>query len=252
MFLVKGTFYVDFRRRRLTIRPVPRQQPNISVNTGTYRSLAQYNGQYLVMMLDADAMTPTNPSLRFLLHWMQPNMTMAASAMGGMRQLTNMTAPVAPYLSPSPPSTSDAHRYILYAFQQPSNFTIPPAFSGYSASNRTKFNVTQFMSAAHLSEPAAAMYYFCSNKTGVPTNFIANAGGMYPGGDGAMVTNGPGPSATPAASSSGSMSSSATSSPSSSASGSSAAAGMLDNIQGWKATTAVVPLGMAVFGALLL
>lgn len=102
--------------------------------------------------------------------------------------------PIVPYARPAPPPTSDAHRYILYLFQQPSNFTVPMAYSGYGAMNRTNFNLTNFISAANLGTPAAANYFFVSHKSGVPDTFVGAPSSTYPGGNGAAVTAGPGPS----------------------------------------------------------
>jgi phosphatidylethanolamine-binding protein len=148
-------------------------------------------------MVDPDAPSPQDPTARFLLHWLQTDMTTAPQAADGTSQLINSTQPHALYRPPSPPPNSSAHRYILYAFFQHENFTFPPAFEGYNAENRTDFNLTLFLEESNLGHsPAAAMYFFVSNETQVPPNFTAAAGQTYPGGNGDMVTAGPGPSAT--------------------------------------------------------
>lgn len=195
--------------------------PTLAVDTTMYRSLATYRGSYLVIMVDPDVSTPQNPNRRFLLHWMQPNMRVGSNNAGvqtGGQQLINTSAPAVPFAMPAPPATSDPHRYILYAFMQPSNFTVPTAFQGFNAMNRSSFNLTQFVSAAGLSQPAAAQYFFVSRKNGTPMNFTAMPGGMFPGGNGAAVTDGPGPSASSTGGASmtgsaGSMSSSAGAAP---------------------------------------
>jgi len=79
--------------------------------------------------------------------------------------LTNTSAALIPYRQPAPPVTSPAHRYIQYLFAQPANFTVPAAFAGFSATNRSMFNLTQFVAAAHLGAPVAANYFLCSNMT---------------------------------------------------------------------------------------
>lgn len=173
--------------------------PTVAINTAQYMSLASYNGSYVVMMVDPDARTPQDPNLRFILHWLQPNFMLSRNTTSMNypgTPLMNTTAAVVPYARPMPPPTSDAHRYILYAFQQPANFMVPSAFSGYSAMNRTNFNLTEFISAANLGTPAAANYFFCNNMTDVPQNFIALPGGTYPGGNGGAITDGPSGPAT--------------------------------------------------------
>lgn len=186
----------------------PASPPTLAVDTGLYRSLAQYTGAYLVLMVDPDVPTPTNPTSRFLLHWLAPNFRPAGAAPSALRALpgtvlTNRTANTVSYRRPSPGTTSDAHRYILYAFAQPANFSIPPAFTNFTDANRAGFNLTRFVAQARLGAPLAAQYFFVSNKTGVPGGFQAAPGGTYPGGNGAAVTAGPGPvaSATGAATS---------------------------------------------------
>ena len=149
-------------------------------------------------MVDPDARYPSSPNLRFLLHWLQTDMTAAPISSDGTSRLTNTTVPRVPYIGPAPPTNSSAHRYIIYAFFQHENFSFPSSFEGIGATNRTNFNVTRFLDESNLGQsPAAAMYYYASNETQVPQDFTAAGGGTYPGGNGDMITSGPGPSITP-------------------------------------------------------
>ncbi|KAK7906269.1 hypothetical protein LTR67_000995 [Exophiala xenobiotica] len=173
-------------------------EPTVALETANYESISSYNGSYTLMMVDPDARYPQDPNLRFIMHWLQTDMTPAAMSSDGTSQLMNTTTARVPYTRPAPPTNSSAHRYILYAFFQHDNFSFPSAFDGYSATNRTNFNVTRFLEESNLGRsPAAAMYYFASNETEVPQDFTAAAGGTYPGGNGDMITAGPGPSITP-------------------------------------------------------
>ncbi|KIX92439.1 uncharacterized protein Z520_11914 [Fonsecaea multimorphosa CBS 102226] len=175
------------------------EEPTVAVETSRFESISSYNGSYVLLMVDPDARYPQDPTARFILHWLQTDMTPGTQAADGTSQLINSTQPRAPYLHPSPPTNSSAHRYILYTFFQHHNFTFPPAFEGYNATNRTNFNLTLFLDDSNLGRtPAAAMYFFVSNQTQVPQDFTAAAGGTYPGGNGDMITAGPGPSITPA------------------------------------------------------
>lgn len=186
---------------------IPETMPSLSVNTSDYRSLSEYDGNYTVIMVDPDASYPQNPSKRFILHWMQANFTQVNGTSSSGRMLQNGTGPVVPYMRPSPPTNSSAHRYILYAFQQPSNFTVPSEWSGLSSMNRTNFNLTNFISDTSLGTPAAANYFYVSNETSVPVDFTAAPGGSYPGGNGDAVTSGDPYKPTAAATSSGATSS---------------------------------------------
>ncbi|KAK4499236.1 hypothetical protein PRZ48_009749 [Zasmidium cellare] len=190
---------------------ITQNPPSLSLNTSDYRSLADYNGSYTVLMVDPDASTPENPNRRFILHWMQASLSQSSNATSGDRALQNSTSPVVPWMRPSPPVNSSAHRYIIYAFQQPSNFSIPSQWSGLSAMNRTNFNLTNFVRDTSLGTPAAANYFYVSNQTSVPANFTAAPGGAYPGGNGDAVTSGDPYGPTGTASSSGASSSTASS-----------------------------------------
>lgn len=173
---------------------VPAQPPTFAVNE-SYSSLDyEYTGQYLLFMVDPDASYPENPLNRWILHYWQEGLTKSTSQVNdtsiGGTLLVNSTAARAEFRRPGPPTNSSAHRYILYLFEQPSNFQVPEAYSGYSSTNRTRFPFEQFIDAANLDAPVAANYFYCSNETAVPNTFVAAPGQEYPGGNGAMITQG--------------------------------------------------------------
>lgn len=161
----------------------------------SYSSLDyEYTGEYIVFMLDPDASYPQNPTNRFIIHYWQEGLTKSTSEVndttsGGTR-LVNTTAAVAEFRRPAPPTNSSAHRYILWLFEQPSGFQVPEQYSGYSSMNRTRFPFQQFLSDTNLGDPVAANYFYCSNETVVPNNFVGAPGSEYPGGNGAMITQG--------------------------------------------------------------
>lgn len=146
-------------------------------------------------MLDPDASYPENPTSRWIIHWWQTGLTKSttevnSTAIGGTR-LVNNTAPRVAYRRPRPPTNSSAHRYIQYLFEQPSNFQIPAQYSGYgTGTNTSRFPFESFVAAANLGDPVAANYFYCSNQTVVPGTFVAAPGSQYPGGNGAMITQG--------------------------------------------------------------
>lgn len=180
---------------------VTQAQPQLSVNPALYQSVAAYTGPYLVLMVDPDASTPEDPSRRFILHWLAPNVTQQTTTTtttsgnnsnssngGAVRTLVPPSTDFVSYRPPTPPETSSAHRYILYAFAQPANFAMPAAYSSLAGgNNRTNFNLTTFISAAGLGRPAAAEYFYVSRQTQVPGTFVARAGATYPGGNGGAI-----------------------------------------------------------------
>merc|ERR1712230_169039 len=98
-------------------------EPTVALETANYDSIASYNGSYVLLMVDPDARYPSNPNLRFIVHWLQTDMIPAAMSSDGTSQLMNTTAPRVPYARPSPPTNSSAHRYIIYTFFQHGNFS---------------------------------------------------------------------------------------------------------------------------------
>ncbi|KAJ4397597.1 hypothetical protein N0V93_001830 [Gnomoniopsis smithogilvyi] len=172
---------------------ITQQQPQLSVNANLYQSVADYDGQYTIIMVDPDASTPEDPSRRFILHWMAPNVTQAQS-IGGIRQLSPPSTAgtgvqdFVSYRAPTPGTNSSAHRYIIYAFEQPATFTIPSEYASLAGGqNRSNFNLTTFMSAAGLARPAAAEFFYVNRQTQVPVDFVALPGGTYPGGNGGAI-----------------------------------------------------------------
>ncbi|KAJ0123634.1 hypothetical protein N8I77_010613 [Diaporthe amygdali] len=187
------------------------QQPALAVNPAAYQSVADYNGDYVILMIDPDAPSPDSPTSRFILHWLAANVTQGTTAeapLTGQRALTNSTPAFVPYRAPTPPLNSSAHRYIIYAFAQPDNFAIPESFSGFSAQNRSLFSLDRFISEAGLGRPMAGEFWYVSREPEVPGTFVALAGGAYPGGNGAAIFSAGSGSATATATSSASSTSS--------------------------------------------
>ncbi|KAK5047173.1 hypothetical protein LTR84_007116 [Exophiala bonariae] len=225
------------------------EEPIVAVETANYESISSYNGSYVLLMVDPDARFPENPTLRFILHWLQTNVTAGPVGADGTSPLINNTAARVPYRGPGPPTNSSAHRYIFYAFQQHDNFTFPAAFESFNATNRAMFNLTAFLDESNLGQvPAAAQYFFASNMTGVPQDFSAAAGGTFPGGNGQMITEGPGPAITASATTTGSGSAAATSG---SGSGTASATGSAASASGSNAASVVDASTGSLFVVLL-
>lgn len=69
---------------------------------------------------------------------------------------TTTPTPFVPFVNPTPPNDSPAHRYIGLLFIQPENFEIPKSFREFSDANRTNFNVTIFAEEGGLGAPIFA------------------------------------------------------------------------------------------------
>ncbi|KAG6368681.1 hypothetical protein INS49_002894 [Diaporthe citri] len=147
-------------------------QPALALDPTKYPSVANYAGQYVVVMVDPDATTPDNPDHRFILHWLAPNMTQGDAGSAVLPQsgveLTNATENFTPY--------------------RPDGFAVPSEFDTFAGgANRMGFNLTGFVEAAGLGNPAAAEYMYVSRQAAVPGDFVALPGGEFPGGNGNAI-----------------------------------------------------------------
>lgn len=142
---------------------VARNQPQLAVDPTKFRSLADYTGQYVVIMIDPDAPSPDNPIRRSILHWLASGITQTlgggSGRISGQRSLTNSTPATVPYAAPGPPPSSSAHRYFFYIWQQPPGFQVP---SSFNPNNRANFDIENFVRETNLGAPAAANYIYVS------------------------------------------------------------------------------------------
>ncbi|XP_047319118.1 protein HEADING DATE 3A-like [Impatiens glandulifera] len=102
----------------------------------------------LLVMVDPDAPSPSNPTLREYLHWLVTDIP----AMQLMRQ------EVVCYKSPRP--STGIHRFAFILFQQLGRQTV------YALGGRQNFNTRDFAELYNLGLHVAAVYYNCQRKTG--------------------------------------------------------------------------------------
>ena len=112
-------------------------------------------------MVDPDP-NLTDGSLPEYVHWVQANVTQPSADSGAL--ISDNTEAFVRYLAPSPPSTP--HRYIITLWQQPDDFTIPPAFQHFSSGGPAGFNTSDFASTAGLGQPLAATWFYVNSTVG--------------------------------------------------------------------------------------
>jgi len=98
--------------------------------------------KFLIAMVDPDAPTPQNPTSGQILHLLSDGFTSTTLTNGTSYVLSTQTTPTAAYMGPKPPNGSTAHRYVIAAYLQFPNFTIP---AGFNAANRSNFKLSQFV-----------------------------------------------------------------------------------------------------------
>ncbi|KAL3833626.1 hypothetical protein ACJIZ3_008362 [Penstemon smallii] len=120
-------------------------QPRVEIGSGDgFRAL------YTLVMVDADAPTPTNPNLREYLHWMVTNIPGCTDAGFGQE--------VVCYENPQP--SMGIHRIVFVLFRQMERQTIE------APGSRQNFNTRSFSDLYNLGLPVAAVYYNCQRENG--------------------------------------------------------------------------------------
>lgn len=95
---------------------------------------------FVVAMIDPDAPTPQDPSDAQIRHFLGGNFVLEGhpTVEGLGATLVNRTPALSDYIQPSPPNTSDPHRYTWLLFRQPADF--PTSLN----SSILNFNISQF------------------------------------------------------------------------------------------------------------
>lgn len=146
----------------------------------------------MLVMIDPDAPSPDMPTASNILHWLATDLTATTAAqdfgpLQGAAVLTNSTPNAVPFAPPGPPATSSAHRYLLFLFEQPAGFVIPPAFAQFNAMTRANFDLTAFIVAANLQDPVAVNFMYVSSQAAVPATFQGAPFSQFPGGNGNAI-----------------------------------------------------------------
>ncbi|XP_047316123.1 protein HEADING DATE 3A-like [Impatiens glandulifera] len=119
-------------------------QPRVDIGGDDLRTF------FTFVMVDPDAPSPSNPTLREYLHWL---VTIIPATTG-----VSFGQEVVCYESPRP--TMGIHRFAFILFQQLGRQTV------YAPGWRQNFNTRDFAELYNLGLPVAAVYYNCQRETG--------------------------------------------------------------------------------------
>ncbi|KAI5819606.1 phosphatidylethanolamine-binding protein [Pyronema omphalodes] len=129
--------------------------PSSPVNTSS---------KYIIVAVDPDAPSRSNPILAQFLHYMNTDFSPVSAT---NRNITSSNdRPTVKYIAPSPPIGTGAHRYVWLLYQQPDGFqakNIPTA-------DRVGFNVTKWAEENGLKPAISGSYWvseFGDGKLGV-------------------------------------------------------------------------------------
>lgn len=106
---------------------------------------------YTLAMVDPDATSRANPTLRNVLHWLVGNIK--GNDLNGAVTLS-------PYQGSAPPINSGLHRYAFYWFEQKDEVT---DYSGTVIETILNFSLKDFVAQYELGTPLAGCFYQAQN-----------------------------------------------------------------------------------------
>ncbi|ONK81145.1 uncharacterized protein A4U43_C01F25770 [Asparagus officinalis] len=119
-------------------------QPTVEVGGNDLRTF------YTLVMVDPDAPSPSDPTLREYLHWLVTDIPGTTEAKYGQE--------VVCYENPRP--SLGIHRIVFVLFQQLGRQIV------YAPGWRQNFNTRDFAELYNLGSPVAAVYYNCQRESG--------------------------------------------------------------------------------------
>nr|AIU38033.1 heading date 3A/Flowering Locus T-like protein 5 [Musa acuminata AAA Group]AIU38038.1 heading date 3A/Flowering Locus T-like protein 5 [Musa acuminata AAA Group] len=119
-------------------------QPRVDVGGNDLRTF------YTLVMVDPDAPSPSNPTLREYLHWLVTDIPATTGSSFGQETMC--------YENPRP--SSGIHRLVSVLFQQLGRGTV------FAPVWRQNFNTREFAELYNLGSPVAAVYYNCQREAG--------------------------------------------------------------------------------------
>ncbi|XP_078430758.1 protein HEADING DATE 3A-like [Wolffia australiana] len=137
--------YTKFAINGISFKPsAVAQRPRVEVGGDDMRTF------YTLVLVDPDAPSPSNPTLREYLHWLVVDIPATTTAEFG-RDIVS-------YESPEP--RAGIHRLVFALFQQQGRNTVRPPVS------RHNFKTTEFSREFNLGSPVAALYFNCQREGG--------------------------------------------------------------------------------------
>ncbi|GFR06400.1 phosphatidylethanolamine-binding protein 1 [Trichonephila clavata] len=103
---------------------------------------------HTLVMFDPDIPTPQDPYLASYRHWLVENIPGSSFHEGYT---------ISSYVSPNPPLTSNAHRYIFLIYQQPKDEKLENNFDN---NKRTHFQINTFVQNRNLIGPIAGNFMY--------------------------------------------------------------------------------------------
>lgn len=118
-----------------------------------------YQGTYVLAMIDPDAPTPANPTRAPIRHWLVSNLTSSALYQNITDNRTSGGVVLSTYAPPGPPAGSPPHRYCFALYRRPFLDIALPAFN---VTDRTLFDLSRFATQGGLT--LVGVNYFTAQR----------------------------------------------------------------------------------------
>ncbi|XP_022613724.1 phosphatidylethanolamine-binding protein 4 [Seriola dumerili] len=121
-----------------------------------YFSGAHKKKMYVLVMVDPDVPSRTNPTSAYWRHWLVVDIQGDALKKGQIQGTT-----LTDYHPPTPPQKSGFHRYQFMLFEQLPD--APVSLTGREKSSRGKWDLQDFITRFDLGEPVATLQFLTQN-----------------------------------------------------------------------------------------
>uniref|UniRef100_A0A8C6X7G7 Phosphatidylethanolamine binding protein 4 n=1 Tax=Naja naja TaxID=35670 RepID=A0A8C6X7G7_NAJNA len=117
---------------------------------------ADMNKKYVLIMVDPDAPSRSNPMYRFWRHWAVIDISGADLKTGNLKGHI-----LADYLRPTPPPESGYHRYQFLLYEQPAHEDV--SLNPDETASSGSWNINNFVDRFHLGTPVASTQFVTKN-----------------------------------------------------------------------------------------
>jgi len=125
---------------------------------------------YLIAIVDPDAPSPPNRTEAQFLHFLGINYISNNLTDNELFILSNTSAPIMPFVNPTPPNGSIPHRYVVAMYLQASNNVT--VMNGTVPANRTNFNLTRFADETGNLTLLGATFFFVGPGNSTDNNTV--------------------------------------------------------------------------------
>ncbi|KAJ6987422.1 hypothetical protein NC653_020622 [Populus alba x Populus x berolinensis] len=129
-------------------------QPRVDIGGEDLRTF------YTLVMVDPDAPSPSDPSLREYLHWLVTDIPATTGASFELTIISTFCEGHETVCYESPRPTMGIHRFVFVLFRQLGRQTV------YAPGWRQNFNTRDFAEVYNLGSPVAAVYFNCQRESG--------------------------------------------------------------------------------------